>query len=174
MPNSYEALPPNFSLGANMLAGAFAGIAVRATVEPATWTPLLTRCRNTRSCTQSTSSRYAASTRDELEKSATDALTVQKTRMQVVNPSPTAMYSGISNAMVTISRVEGFRTLWRGLSSVVMGAGQSRWLCCCRRVKLTELQDLRTLFISPHTKRQSTPSAETKEAATSTTPWLQV
>src|SRR5690242_12889954 len=26
---SYEALPPNFSLGANMLAGAFAGIAVR-------------------------------------------------------------------------------------------------------------------------------------------------
>jgi hypothetical protein len=27
--NSYEALPPNFSLGANMLAGAFAGIAVR-------------------------------------------------------------------------------------------------------------------------------------------------
>lgn len=27
---SYEALPPNFSLGANMLAGAFAGIAVRS------------------------------------------------------------------------------------------------------------------------------------------------
>jgi hypothetical protein len=26
---SYEALPPNFSLTANMLAGAFAGIAVR-------------------------------------------------------------------------------------------------------------------------------------------------
>ena len=46
-----------------------------------------------------------------------------KTRMQVVNPSPTAMYTGISNAMVTISRVEGFRTLWRGLSSVIVGAG---------------------------------------------------
>jgi hypothetical protein len=27
--NSYEALPPNFSLAANMAAGAFAGIAVR-------------------------------------------------------------------------------------------------------------------------------------------------
>jgi hypothetical protein len=26
---SYEALPPNFSLAANMVAGAFAGIAVR-------------------------------------------------------------------------------------------------------------------------------------------------
>lgn len=33
------------------------------------------------------------------------------------------MYTGISNAMVTISRVEGFRTLWRGLSSVILGAG---------------------------------------------------
>jgi hypothetical protein len=43
--------------------------------------------------------------------------------MQLVNPSPTAVYSGISNAMVTISRVEGFRTLWRGVSSVVLGAG---------------------------------------------------
>jgi hypothetical protein len=46
-----------------------------------------------------------------------------QTRMQVVNPSPTAVYSGISNAMLTISKVEGFRTLWRGVSSVVIGAG---------------------------------------------------
>jgi hypothetical protein len=51
-------------------------------------------------------------------------LTEVKTRIQIINPSPGAMYSGISNAMVTISRVEGFRTLWRGLSSVVMGAGR--------------------------------------------------
>lgn len=43
--------------------------------------------------------------------------------MQIVNPSPAAVYTGISNAMVTISRVEGFRSLWRGLSSVVLGAG---------------------------------------------------
>jgi Mitochondrial carrier protein len=43
--------------------------------------------------------------------------------MQVVNPSPTAAYSGISNAMFTITKVEGFRSLWRGLSSVVVGAG---------------------------------------------------
>ena len=46
-----------------------------------------------------------------------------QTRMQVVNPSPAAVYTGISNAMITISRVEGFRSLWRGLSSVVLGAG---------------------------------------------------
>ena len=52
-----------------------------------------------------------------------DADKLFKTRMQIVNPSPTAVYSGISNAMLTISRVEGFRTLWRGVSSVVVGAG---------------------------------------------------
>ena len=46
-----------------------------------------------------------------------------QTRMQVVNPSPSGVYSGISNAMITITRVEGFRTLWRGVSSVVLGAG---------------------------------------------------
>ncbi|OAL46062.1 asparaginyl-tRNA synthetase [Pyrenochaeta sp. DS3sAY3a] len=81
---SYEALPPNFSLSANMLAGAFAGIAEHSVMYP---------------------------------------VDLLKTRMQIVNPSPSAMYSGISNAMVTISRAEGFTALWRGLSSVVMGAG---------------------------------------------------
>ncbi|KAF2466822.1 mitochondrial carrier [Lindgomyces ingoldianus] len=80
----YESLPPNFSLTANMLAGAFAGIAEHSVMYP---------------------------------------IDLLKTRMQVVNPSPTAVYTGISNAMVTISRAEGFRTLWRGLSSVVLGAG---------------------------------------------------
>ncbi|KAF2121724.1 mitochondrial carrier domain-containing protein [Lophiotrema nucula] len=80
----YESLPPNFSLTANMLAGAFAGIAEHSVMYP---------------------------------------IDLLKTRMQIVNPSPTAIYSGISNAMVTISRVEGFRTLWRGVSSVVVGAG---------------------------------------------------
>ena len=35
--NSYEALPPNFSLSANMLAGAFAGIAVRSPKTTSPW-----------------------------------------------------------------------------------------------------------------------------------------
>ncbi|KAF2864643.1 hypothetical protein BDV95DRAFT_555765 [Massariosphaeria phaeospora] len=82
--HDYESLPPNFSLSANMVAGAFAGIAEHSVMYP---------------------------------------IDLLKTRMQVVNPSPSAIYSGISNAMITISRVEGFRTLWRGLSSVVLGAG---------------------------------------------------
>ena len=48
---------------------------------------------------------------------------LMKTRMQLVNPSPMAAYSGLANAAYTISRVEGLRTLWRGVSSVVLGAG---------------------------------------------------
>ncbi|KAK7542676.1 mitochondrial carrier domain-containing protein [Phyllosticta citribraziliensis] len=80
----YESLPPNYSLAANMTAGAFAGIAEHSVMYP---------------------------------------IDLLKTRMQVANPSPTAVYSGISNAMITITRLEGFRTLWRGVSSVVLGAG---------------------------------------------------
>jgi hypothetical protein len=40
-----------------------------------------------------------------------------------VGPSSINVYSGISNAMVTITKAEGFRSLWRGVSSVVVGAG---------------------------------------------------
>ncbi|TGZ81231.1 mitochondrial carrier [Ascodesmis nigricans] len=46
-----------------------------------------------------------------------------KTRMQIVNPSPSAMYSGITNAVSRISSTEGIRSLWRGIASVAMGAG---------------------------------------------------
>lgn len=43
--------------------------------------------------------------------------------MQVINPSPGAVYSGLSNAVMTIARVEGIRSLWRGVASVIVGAG---------------------------------------------------
>lgn len=43
--------------------------------------------------------------------------------MQVLNPSTGGLYTGIANAVATISRVEGWRTLWKGVSSVVVGAG---------------------------------------------------
>ena len=47
-----------------------------------------------------------------------------QTRMQVVNPTPAAIYTGIGNAISTISRAEGYMSLWRGVSSVVLGAGE--------------------------------------------------
>ncbi|KAK5125255.1 hypothetical protein LTR85_000931 [Meristemomyces frigidus] len=80
----YESLPPNFSLAANMAAGAFAGIAEHSVMYP---------------------------------------IDLLKTRMQVVNPTPAAIYTGLGNAIATISRAEGYLGLWRGLSSVVVGAG---------------------------------------------------
>ncbi|KAJ7449541.1 mitochondrial carrier domain-containing protein [Mycena latifolia] len=46
-----------------------------------------------------------------------------KTRMQVFSASPAAVYSGVGNAFTRISSTEGIRALWRGVSSVVLGAG---------------------------------------------------
>ncbi|KKY26887.1 putative mitochondrial rna splicing protein [Phaeomoniella chlamydospora] len=46
-----------------------------------------------------------------------------KTRMQVINPSSGGLYTGLTNAVSTISRLEGIKTLWRGVSSVIVGAG---------------------------------------------------
>jgi solute carrier family 25 iron transporter 28/37 len=43
--------------------------------------------------------------------------------MQVFSASPAAMYTGIGNAFSRISATEGLRTLWKGVSSVILGAG---------------------------------------------------
>ncbi|RKP07304.1 mitochondrial carrier [Thamnocephalis sphaerospora] len=51
-----------------------------------------------------------------------------KTRMQVLSPSPQAVYDGISHALHRITGTEGARTMWRGVSSVVVGAGPSHAL----------------------------------------------
>ncbi|KAI9676887.1 MAG: asparaginyl-tRNA synthetase [Caeruleum heppii] len=80
----YEALPPDFSLAANLAAGAFAGIAEHCVMYPV------------------------------------DAI---KTRMQIINPSPAAVYTGISNAFSSIYAREGPRTFFKGISSVALGAG---------------------------------------------------
>lgn len=43
--------------------------------------------------------------------------------MQVFAASPAAVYTGIGNAFTRISSTEGARALWRGVSSVILGAG---------------------------------------------------
>lgn len=48
---------------------------------------------------------------------------LMQTRMQVFSASPVAVYSGVGNAFTRISSTEGARALWRGVSSVVLGAG---------------------------------------------------
>lgn len=51
-----------------------------------------------------------------------------KTRMQVLAPSKQAIYSGVSHAFSMIYKTEGLRTFWKGINSVVIGAGPSHAL----------------------------------------------
>ncbi|KAJ3294385.1 Fe(2+) transporter [Borealophlyctis nickersoniae] len=51
-----------------------------------------------------------------------------KTRMQVLQPNPQAIYSGVMNAVSRISTTEGFKALWRGVNSVIIGAGPAHAL----------------------------------------------
>lgn len=46
-----------------------------------------------------------------------------KTRMQVFSSSPAAVYSGVGNAFKRITATEGVKALWRGVGSVILGAG---------------------------------------------------
>jgi solute carrier family 25 (mitochondrial iron transporter), member 28/37 len=55
--------------------------------------------------------------------------------MQVVRPTPTAVYTGITHAVSRIASTEGALTMWRGMTSVVLGAGMS--ISISAGVKLT-------------------------------------
>lgn len=46
-----------------------------------------------------------------------------QTRMQILNPTPSAVYNGVIQGTFRIARGEGVLSLWRGMSSVVVGAG---------------------------------------------------
>ncbi|KAG0005013.1 Fe(2+) transporter [Entomortierella chlamydospora] len=48
--------------------------------------------------------------------------------MQILQPTPQAVYSGVINAASRISTTEGAKTLWRGINSVIMGAGPAHAL----------------------------------------------
>jgi hypothetical protein len=43
--------------------------------------------------------------------------------MQILHPSTGGLYTGLTNAVSTIYRIEGLRTLWKGVTSVIVGAG---------------------------------------------------
>ncbi|KAL1924246.1 uncharacterized protein VTP21DRAFT_7281 [Calcarisporiella thermophila] len=51
-----------------------------------------------------------------------------KTRMQVLTPTPGAVYNGITHAVSRITTTEGALTLWRGVNSVILGAGPAHAL----------------------------------------------
>jgi hypothetical protein len=67
--------------------------------------------------------------------------------MQILNPTPSAVYNGMIQGGYRIATGEGFLSLWRGMSSVVVGAGQFPSGDRARLGTNTEnLQDLLTLF----------------------------
>lgn len=43
--------------------------------------------------------------------------------MQILNPTPSAVYNGVIQGTYRIASGEGILSLWRGMSSVVVGAG---------------------------------------------------
>lgn len=45
--------------------------------------------------------------------------------MQILNPTPSAVYNGMIQGGYRIATGEGVLSLWRGMSSVVVGAGTS-------------------------------------------------
>lgn len=47
----------------------------------------------------------------------------RQTRLQVLKPAEGGLYTGLTNAFLKIRRVEGSGRLWRGVSSVILGAG---------------------------------------------------
>ena len=49
-----------------------------------------------------------------------------QTRLQVMSSSPIRSHSGILRSLRSIKRADGIRSLWRGLPSVVVGAGSSQ------------------------------------------------
>lgn len=46
-----------------------------------------------------------------------------QTRMQIINPTPSAVYNGVLHGTYRIATGEGVMNLWRGMSSVIVGAG---------------------------------------------------
>lgn len=57
------------------------------------------------------------------ERSSTLTSVGVQTRMQVFATNQAAIYTGVGNAFSRISSTEGLRALWRGVNSVILGAG---------------------------------------------------
>lgn len=104
------------------MAGAFAGIAVCAALTGATH-----RLTTSSGAHRDVSSRLDEGKHFSCWSQVAGPLTcIAQTRMQIINPTSGGLYTGISNAASTIYRLEGLRTLWRGVSSVIVGAGEHK------------------------------------------------
>jgi hypothetical protein len=110
-----------------MLAGAFAGIAVRGALDPFA-DKSLTMISGAHGDVPGGLDEGMCTGRRVKTRGGTANGISSQTRMQIINPAAGGLYTGLSHAMSTIYRIEGLRTLWRGVTSVIVGAGalQSR------------------------------------------------
>lgn len=46
-----------------------------------------------------------------------------QTRLQVLKPAEGGLYTGMHQAFWKIGKLEGFGSMWRGVTSVIIGAG---------------------------------------------------
>ena len=44
--------------------------------------------------------------------------------MQIINPTQSAVYNGVIQGTYRMASTEGILSLWRGMSSVIVGAGE--------------------------------------------------
>lgn len=97
------------AVGVSMLAGSLAGITEHAVIFPV----------------DSIKVRHASCLCSQYIISNTDALLpcLIQTRMQVFSTQPAAIYTGMTQAFTRISSTEGAGRLWRGVWSVILGAG---------------------------------------------------
>ncbi|RUS12876.1 mitochondrial carrier domain-containing protein, partial [Endogone sp. FLAS-F59071] len=107
--HDYESLGTNSSMLANAIAGALAGIAEHSVMYPV-------------------DTSLASSLVSQLLPFLPITPMVPQTRMQILNPTRQAMYTGIGNAFSRIATTEGALALWRGVNSVVIGAGPAHAL----------------------------------------------
>jgi len=109
----YEGLDHE-SMAINMLAGAMAGISEHAVMYPVD---------SIKVSYSSSSLPTFSATRQQLTPSRSPCAAISQTRMQVLSTSPAAVYNNMSEAFTRISSTEGTRRLWRGVASVIWGAG---------------------------------------------------
>ena len=56
-----------------------------------------------------------------------------QTRLQVLKPAEGGIYTGMQQAFWRIGKVEGYGSLWKGVTSVIMGAGMWSLVCAWAR-----------------------------------------
>jgi hypothetical protein len=135
---SYESLPPNFSLLQNMAAGAFAGIAVcHPRSNPALGPVLgLTEALGTHGYVPYRCNQGELGTAPNIPFLNAANHPPLQTRMQIINPTPSAVYNGVLHGTYRIATGEGILSLWRGMSSVIVGAGTTPSCRGCPRLSL--------------------------------------